>query len=761
MDADANVLHSRSLHRVDAAGKVSGATLYPGDVTPDNLLHGKVVFSNQPHARMVSMDLTRARAVPGVVAIFTAADVPVNEYGLILPDQPVLVGLASDRPFSDVSLWEGDQVALVVAESEAAAARARELIEVEWEPLPLVTDVREAMKDEVVLHPWHGSNVLKKYQIRKGDMAAGWAAADVVIEGNYTLPYQEHAYLQPEAALGYIDEAGRVTIAIAGQWTHEDQHQVAHALSLPADQVRILYPAIGGAFGGREDMSLQIVLALAALRLHERGIDRPVRVIWTREESMIGHHKRHPATIRTRWGATAEGKITAVEAEVILDSGAYAYTSTKVLGNANLMVTGPYEIPHAHIDSYAVTTNNVPGGAFRGFGGPQGAFAAENQMNKLAEALGMDPVTIRLQNVLREGSDLTTQTPLPPGVSLPEVIERCAAEAEWASGQVAGSPANSTTRQLDNSPPFSSVQSLISNAQSLRRGRGFACSFKNVGFSFGFPERCEATLELRGKAEVEKVILRHAGAEVGQGAHTVFKQMAAAAVGVDVEQVELELSDTASSGDSGSASASRMTFMAGNAIRGAAAKALAAWHNEDRPAIGHERYIPPATSMYDPETGVCLPNFAYGYVAEAVEVTVDVETGHIHVDRVVCANDVGKAINPNLIEGQIEGGVVQAHGYALMENLQVHDGRIVNPYLSQYLIPGIKDIPGRVDSVIMEVPDPIGPWGARGMAEMPFLPLAPAIVAAVHDATGVWFDEIPLMPYRVVQKLREHGIGNE
>jgi CO/xanthine dehydrogenase Mo-binding subunit len=747
---DPRLLEARSLHRVDAWGKVTGATLYPGDITAPNLLHGKVLFSNQPHARLLSMDLSAAEAVPGVVAIFTAKDVPVNEYGLIMPDQPVLVGLGSAKPHSDVSLWEGDQVALVVAESELAAARARNLIRLEWQPLPIIDDVFTAMKNDVCLHPWHGSNILKKYQIRKGNMVAGWSAAEVVIEGNYRLPYQEHAYLQPEAGLGYIDEAGRITIEIAGQWTHEDQAQVAHALGLPADQVRIIYPAIGGAFGGREDMSLQIILGVAAMRLHERGINRPVRIIWTREESIIGHHKRHPAHIKTRWGATKEGKITAVSAEVILDSGAYAYTSTKVLGNAHLMVTGPYEIPHAYIDSYAVTTNNVPGGAFRGFGGPQGAFAAEMQVNKLAEALGIDPVELRLRNVLREGSLLTTQTPMPAGVSLAQVIERCAAEAGWYEA----------SRGVSRNAPtsFSSIQSLTPSPHSLRRGRGFACSFKNVGFSFGFPERCEATIELRGKTEIEQVILCHAGAEVGQGAHTVFKQMAAAAVGVDVAIVKLDVSDTATSGDSGSASASRMTWMAGNAIRGAAEKALLAWQNEDRPAIGHYRFVPPATSPYDAETGVALPNFTYGYVAEAVEVTVDIETGHIHIDRVVCANDVGKAINPTLIQGQIEGGVVQAHGYALMENLQVKDGRITNPYLSQYLIPGIKDIPERVDSIIMEIPDPIGPWGARGMAEMPFLPLAPAITAALHDATGVWFDELPLMPYRVVAELREQVI---
>ena len=737
---------SQSLPRVDAAGKVTGQANYPGDLTPDNLLFGKVLFSHQPHARMVAMDTTAAAAVPGVVAILTAVDVPVNEYGLIMPDQPVMVGLGSSNPFADVSLWEGDHVAVIVAETEEAAAQARSLIQIEWEPRPVITDMFVAMQDEVVLQPWHGSNILKKYQIRKGDMAAGWAAADVVIEGEYKLPYQEHAFLQPEAGVGYVDEHGRITIQIGGQWTHEDQEQVAHALGLPLDQVRIIYPAIGGAFGGREDMSLQIVLGLAAMRLHERGIDRPVRITWTREESIIGHHKRHEAVVKTKWGATKEGMVTAVSAEVFMNSGAYSYTSTKVLGNFHLMVTGPYEIPHAHIDSYAITTNNVPGGAFRGFGGPQGAFAAENQMNKLAEALGLDPVEIRLKNALTEESLLTVQTKMPKGVSLKEVISRCAAEANWHG-------------ELAPSAGFASIQSLIPNPQSLKKGRGFACSFKNVGFSFGAPEKCEAIIELYGTGEIEKVILRHAAAEVGQGSHTALRQMAATAVGVDVALVELDMSDTASTGNSGSVSASRMTFMAGNSIRQAADKALEKWASEERPAIARETYYPPKTEPYDPETGVCMPNFSYGYVAEAVDLTVDVETGHISIERVVCADDVGKAINPMLVQGQIEGAVVQAHGYALMENLQLKDGRILNPYLSQYLIPGIKDIPTKVESIIMEVPDPIGPFGARGMAEMPFLPLAPAIVAALHDATGIWFDEIPLVPYKVVQKLRQHGIG--
>jgi CO/xanthine dehydrogenase Mo-binding subunit len=736
-------------YRIDALGKVTGAAPYPGDVTPSNLLHAKTMFSGQPHARMLSMDISKAEALPGVVTILTARDVPVNEYGLIFPDQPVLVGLDSSKANSDVSCWEGDQIAVVVAESEAIAEKACSLIEIEWEQLPIITDMLEARKDEVIIHPEQGSNILKHLRIRKGDMAAGWAKADIVIEGTYHLPYQEHAYLQPEAGVGWIDEEGRIAVNVAGQWTHEEREQIAHALAMPEEEIRVQYVAIGGAFGGREDMSIQIVLALAVKKLREMGIERPVRIIWSREESILGHHKRHEGIIKTTWGATKEGKLTAVEAEVVLNSGAYAYTSTKVLGNAHLMVTGPYEIPNVHVDSFTVTTNNVPGGAFRGFGGPQGAFACESQMGKLAEALEIDPIELRLRNVLREGSITTTQTPIPKGVSIAQVVNRCAAEAKWSE--------TLPDKALGNG--FSSLRTLAPGDQSLRRGRGFACGFKNVGFSFGAPESCEAILELHGQAEIEKVILRHALSEVGQGSHTAARLMAAAAVGVPVNMVELDLSDTATSGNSGSVSASRMTWMAGNSIRMAAEEALAAWENEDRPAVAHAVFRPPATTMLDDETGECVPNFAYGYMAQVVDLQVDVDTGHIHIERVTSTHDVGRAINRGLIEGQIEGAVVQATGYTLMENLQLKDGHILNPLLSQYLIPGISDIPTRVDSVIMEIPDPIGPWGARGVAEMPFITLAPAVAAALHDATGIWFNEIPLTPDRVVARLRDHGIG--
>jgi CO/xanthine dehydrogenase Mo-binding subunit len=479
-------------------------------------------------------------------------------------------------------------------------------------------------------------------------------------------------------------------------------------------------------------MSVQIVLALAAWQLHQRGISRPVKVIWSREESMVGHHKRHPYFIRTRWGATKEGKVIAAEVELVADGGGYAYTSTKVLGNATLMCTGPYEIPNVSVDSYAVYTNNMVTGAFRGFGGPQGAFTAETQINRLAEALGMDPVEIRLRNVLREGSLLSVGTPLPKGVSMAQVIEKCAQEAGWpVEHPIQGAP----------------------SAPHLKRGMGFAASFKNVGFSFGAPEQCMATVELHGGAEIEEVVVHHAAAEVGQGVHSVIRQAAAQAAGVPLEKVKLISSDTAYTDNSGSVSASRMTFMSGNSVKGAVEEALVKWKAEERPAVATFQYRPPRTTPLDPQTGKSEPNFAYGYVAQAVAVEVDTETGVVRLLDVISVDDVGRAINPQQVEGQIEGAVVQALGYAILENFIQKDGYLETQHLSTYLIPTILDIPDQVKPIILEYPDPIGPWGARGMAEMPFLPLTPAIIAAVHDATGIWFTEFPLTPERVLRGL--------
>ncbi len=426
--------------------------------------------------------------------------------------------------------------------------------------------------------------------------------------------------------------------------------------------------------------------------------------------------------------------------EVVADGGAYVYTSNKVLGNATLMCTGPYEIPNVKVDSYAVYTNNIPGGAFRGFGGPQGAFAAELQMDKLAEQLRLDPVEIRARNVLTEGALLSVGTPLPEGVTIDKVVEACAEAAGW----------NRTPQGWVHSGKFSST----GDNPYVKCGIGFSCAYKNVGFSFGAPEQSWATVELKGGAEIEEAIVHHAGADVGQGSHTVMAQMAAEALNVPLECVRMVVSDTAKTDTSGSASASRMTFMAGNAIKGAAEQALEKWNKEERPAVATYQYRPPPTTPLDPETGKSEPNFSYGYVAEAVEVEVDTETGQVKIINVVCADDVGKAVNPRLVQGQLEGAVVQAAGYSLLENFVQKDGQTLTRHLSTYLIPTIKDIPDNIDSLILEYPDPIGPWGARGMGEMPFLPVAPAVAAAIHSATGVWVNEFPFTPERVLNRLR-------
>ncbi len=733
----------KSIKRLDAQDKVTGAAYYPGDLNQAGQAYMKILFAGRPHARIRAIDTSRAEALKGVIAVFTAKDVPINEYGLIEPDQPVLCGPGSSKAFADRVRFIGDQVALVVAETEAIAARARDLIQIDFEDLPVLTDAITAMQaDAPLLHPDHKSNIKVHYRIRKGNVEEAFLKADVIIDGEYYTPVQEHAFLQPEAGLAYIDQAGRVTVEVAGQWIHEEREQIAHSLGIPEEQVRVIHPAIGGAFGGREDMSVQIVLALATWRLHQRGINRAVKIIWSREESMIGHHKRHEYLIRTRWGANKHGKILAADVEVIANAGAYLYTSGKVLGNATLMCTGPYEIPNVKVDSYAVYTNNIPGGAYRGFGGPQGAFAAESQMNKLAEALGLDAVEIRRRNVVHEGSLLSVNSPLPKGVSMPQVVEKCAEEARWADRR---------PETGDGAP--SSVIGLPSAKPHLRRGKGFACGFKNVGFSFGAPENSWATVELHGDVEIERVVVRHAAAEVGQGTHSAIIQMTAEAAGVPIEMVELITADSIETDNSGSVSASRMTFMAGNAVKGAAERALEKWQAEERPAISRYQYRPPATTPYDPVTGECDPNFAYGYVAQAVDLEVDTETGQIRLLDVISANDVGKAINPQQVVSQVEGAVVQATGYVVLEKFVQKDGYVLTPHLSTYLIPGVLDIPDHVRSVVLEYADPIGPFGARGMGEMPYIPLAPAITAALHDATGVWFDDFPLTPERVLRGL--------
>ncbi len=734
----------RSVRQMESDDVVTGRRVYCADRVYADQLSLKVLFARRPHARILSIDTTAAESLPGVIAVLTAEDVPVNEYGLIRMDQPVLCGPSTHprREGFDVVRFVGDQVAVVIAEDDRTAADARDLISVEFQDLPLVDDIEQARRaDARQLHPDAPGNVADSVRIRKGDVESAWPGCDVIVESECRVPFQEHAYLQTEAGVAYIDDEERITVHTAGQWAWEDQQEIAHALGLDPDQVRVIYDGIGGAFGGKEDMSVQIILGLAVWWLDRHGIRRPVKTVWNREECTIGHSKRHPMIIRSKWGADRDGLLLAAEVEVLADGGAYLSTSNKVLRNASICATGAYFFPHVKLDGYAMYTNNLFSGAFRGFGATQGHAAAEIQMNKLAEALGMDPVAIRLKNALTDETPISLGTLMPGGVTIREVIRETARVARWQPRN--GNRANA---------PGIAMPTVV-------RGRGFAAAFKNVGFSYGMVEASWAQIELRGEDEIDGAIIRIDGAECGQGHHTVMAQIAAEVLGIDYERVSIDITDTSMVGSqsAGSAAASRLTFMAGNAVKTAAEDAYKRWIDGQRPAVADGIWTAPRTTQLDPETGHSMPSFAYGYVAQVVDLSVNTETGFIHVDRVFCVDDVGRAVNPERVVGQVEGCIGQAHGYAVLEDFQMEGGEVLTPDFTTYLIPGVYDVPDVVETVLMEEPHPEGPYGVRGVGEIPYLPYAPALVSAVHDATGVWFDELPLTPERVLRGLGRFG----
>ena len=532
----ANNIVGAPLPRHDALGKVTGATRYPADLVKPAMLQLQVVFAHKVHARIHSIDVQAALNYPGVVAVLTAEDVPSNAYGLIEDDQPVLC--------KDKVRFEGDKVALVVAQNKEAAIAGAGLVVVEYEDLPAVTDVQTALAEGAPLvHEQFGTNKLYHIPLRKGNVVQAFAEADVVLEDTFSTSWQEHAFLQPEAGIAYIDEQGRVIVETAGQWLHEDRRQIAQILRLPEERVIVRYAAIGGAFGGREDLSIQHLLALASWKLQQ-----PTAIVWSREESMIAHHKRHPMSISCRWGARKDGTITALEAQVIADGGAYASTSQEVLKAATLFVSGCYEIPNISVDGYAVYTNNIPCGAFRGFGAPQTQFAGEIMITRLAQELNIDPVEIRRRNIYREGSIEPTHQSLPPGVSALPVLERCIEEARvrWGYGEA--------NRRSQPSEPH------------LRRGIGIACGIKNVGYSYGFPEQATATVEIYGAAEMERAVVRVGVADVGQGTHLILRQIAAETLSLPIEKVTIISDDSSETPNTGSVSASRMTYMGGRAV---------------------------------------------------------------------------------------------------------------------------------------------------------------------------------------------------
>jgi CO/xanthine dehydrogenase Mo-binding subunit len=721
-----------SVRRSDGTPKTTGEFEYASDLQAAGMLWGHTLRAPHAHALVRSIDLSAALTMPGVHAVLTHEDVPGRKtYGLEFHDQPVL---AIDRV-----RYFGEPVAVVAAEHPEQARRAAERIVVDYEPLAPIADPERATESEP-LHPDREThtighylddprpNVVRSMRIAHGDPGA---RGDVVVEGTYELGTQDQAFLGPESGLAVPDGEGGVDIYVATQWLHVDREQVAPCLGLPEEQVRIHLAGVGGAFGGREDLSIQIHAALLALHT-----SRPVKMVYNRQESFTGHVHRHPARIRAEHHATRDGRLVCVKMQILLDGGAYASSSTAVTANATSFACGPYDVPNALIETTCVFTNNPPCGAMRGFGAVQTCFAAEAQMDKLARALGLDPVELRLLNALAPGDTLPTGQVIDGALPVAEVIRRCAAipepEPEELPRPAIRLPggAGNTTR-----------------GEGVRLGRGFAVGFKNLAYSEGFDDSCAARVRLfaDGSAEVHC-----AAAEVGQGVTNVILQVARTELRTD--DVRLAPGTTAAVGSAGSASASRMTWMAAGAVRDACRAAL-----EEREARGGEvdvervyRHRP--TAPLHPETGQVgdLPaHVAFACAAMKVVAEVDVELGLTRIVWIGTAQDVGKAINPQAVEGQIEGGTAQGIGLALMEEIQTRDGVITNASFTDYLIPTALDVPPIV-SELVEDPEPDAPYGVKGVGEPPTVVSTAAVAAALRDATGRELARVPVRPDDIV-----------
>jgi CO/xanthine dehydrogenase Mo-binding subunit len=720
-----------SVLRVDGIPKVTGEFAYSSDLYAAGMLWGHTLRSPHVHALITDIDVSEALTMPGVHAVLTHDDVPGRKtYGLEFPDQPVL---AIDRV-----RYFGEPVALVAAEHPEEARRAAEKIRVRYEPLDPVVDPERATEQEP-LHPerptmGHGyrddprPNVVRTIVIKQGDPDA---EGDVSVTGEYELGIQDQAFLGPESGLAVPDGEGGVDVYVATQWLHVDRDQVAPCLGLDRDQVRIHLAGVGGAFGGREDLSMQIHGAMLALHTA-----RPVKIVYNREESFVGHIHRHPARIWAEHRATREGKLVCVRMRILLDGGAYASSSTAVTSNAASFACGPYAVGNALIESTCVYTNNPPCGAMRGFGSVQSCFAAEAQMDKLAQALGIDPVELRLRNALSPGDTLPTGQRVDGSLPVAEVIRRAAALPVPEPEELPRDPIR-----------LPGGAGNVTRGEGVKRGVGFAVGFKNICYSEGFDDYCAARVRIfpDGSAEVHC-----AAAEVGQGVSNVILQLARTEL--ETADVRLAPHTTATVDSAGSSSASRMTWMAAGAVQLACRAAL-----DERERTGGEVdvervYRHRRTRPLDPETGQVTDgpaHVAFACAAMRAVVEVDVELGLTRVVWIGTAQDVGQAINPKAVYGQIEGGTAQGLGLALMEEIQTQDGRIANASFTDYLIPTALDMPPVVAELVEE-PEPNAPYGLKGVGEPPTVVSTAAIVSALRDATGRPLTRVPVRPDDIV-----------
>jgi CO/xanthine dehydrogenase Mo-binding subunit len=724
------------LPRPDAVDKVKGTALFVDDLAFAGGLYAAVLRSPLPRARVLRLDVAAARAVRGVHAVLTAREIPgQNLIPMIQSDWPVLAG--------EFVRFVGEPVALVAAETREAAAEALCAIAVEYEPLTPLLEIDEALEAGEIMAHW---------RVRRGEAAVALSRSDlVVVEGTYHTPYQEHAYIEPNGMIAAPDGSGGVTVWGSLQCPFYVQKAVATALGLGQNRVRVVQAATGGGFGGKEDAP-SAPAAHAALLAMAAG--RPVRLILTREEDMASMSKRHPARLRCRTGATQDGHLIAAEVDFVLDGGAYATLSPVVLFRGAVHACGPYRVPNVRVDARVVRTHKIPCGAFRGFGEPQVVFACESQMDMLAQRLGMDPLELRRRNALSAGDETITGQKLRSSVGFRQVLDRAAEMSDWSRKR----------------------ESFARDRGPVRRGIGIAASHYGVGLG-----AMGKHLNPAGASVVVSpdgtVTVAVGTTEIGQGMNTVLAQIAAEALGCPFEAVRVIEADTSRVPDSGPTVASRTTLMSGNAIRDAAERIRQAmagavgdtglsWFEAVslcvKRQVGlatHGWAVPPETT-FEIATGQGDAYVCYSWSATVAEIEVDTETGETRVDKVHSVHDAGRIVNPDAAEGQVEGGVAQGLGYALIEEHKLSGGRIQNDGLSTYIVPTSLDV-ADVRTAFVEEPFEWGPYGAKGLGETPVISVAPAVTAAIHHATGARLDSIPATPERVWAALRASRAGED
>ncbi|HVF24282.1 MAG TPA: molybdopterin cofactor-binding domain-containing protein [Anaerolineales bacterium] len=750
----------RTQVRPDAVEKVNGKAIYTDDLKFDGMLYAKVRRAMIPHGFLKKLDISKAKAFSGVAAVLTADDIPgEHNHGLVIYDWPVMIGIG------ERVRYVGDAIAIIAAETQEIAEQASALMEVEFDLQPVITNPVQARQDGVPQIHEKG-NLLKHIKVRKGDMEKGFAESDVILEHTFHTPIYEHAFIEPECSIAVPTPDGRIEIYCGSQIPYQDRTQVARVLGWPEKRIRIVGQLMGGGFGGKEDIAGQIHAAMLA-----NVTQRPVKLLFDRHESLLVHPKRHATQIRIKIGAKKNGRLVAVESELYGDTGAYASLGEKVMTRATTHSAGPYDVPNMRADCYAMYTNNPPAGAFRGFGVTQSAFAVESMMDMLAEKLRLDPVEIRRMNALRVGSITNTGQDLRESVGLMECIDKVSSAMCEASG-------------LSYEYVFKPY--AVPDKPHLIRSWGFAAGYKNTGLGGGAPDKSAAEVELYDDGKFQ---VRSSAAELGQGLTSVMQMVVAEEMFVSPEQVKVLVMDTDLTPDGGPTTASRQTYTTGNASRYAAKTlrnaitATLAEKYDVRPeqirfengiihANGHSMtYAEVAKEMkamgqhpralYEYEAPKTQPlgtggdmHFAFSFGVQAAEVEVNKLTGEVRVLKVISANDVGMAVNPLGLQGQVEGGVMMGLGNAITEEFIMDNGYVVSDHLARYRVPGIMLTP-EITSIIVEHPTAEGPYGAKGVGEISSIPTTPAITNAIYNAVGVRIDKLPVDQEMIAREIWE------